>query len=76
MKRLFIAAALAAGFASPAVADHCPSDVQAIDAALAANANDEARALRDQGAQLHADGRHEEAVEALHRAMAMLGIEH
>ena len=48
----------------------------AIDAALANNMNDEAKALRDQGAQLHADGRHDEALQALHEAMAMLGIEH
>ena len=76
MKRILLAAALAVGFAGPAFASHCPTDIQAIDAALANNMNDEAKALRDQGAQLHADGRHDEALQALHEAMTMLGIEH
>jgi len=76
MKRILLAAAFAVGFAGPALASHCPKDVQAIDAALASNMNGDAKALRDKGAQLHADGKHQESVEALHEAMKILGIEH
>jgi len=76
MKRFLLAAALAVGFASPAFANHCPSDIRAIDAALNGNPNGEARTLRDEGAQLHADGKHAEALEKLHEAMTILGIEH
>jgi len=76
MKRLLIAAILAVGFAGPALASHCPKDVKAIDAALASNMNSDAKALRDKGAQLHAEGKHKESLDALHAAMKILGIEH
>lgn len=76
MKRLLIASILAVGFATPALAAHCPKDVKAIDAALASSPNAEAKSLRDKGAQLHADGKHAESLEALHEAMKILGIEH
>ncbi len=76
MNRLLIAMVLVLGFANPAFAAHCPKDVQLIDAALASNPNGDAKALRDQGAQLHADGKHKESLDALHEAMKILGIEH
>lgn len=76
MKRLLIAAVLAVGFASPALASHCPKDVKAIDAVLASHPNAEAKALRDEGAQLHEQGKHKESLDALHAAMKILGIEH
>lgn len=76
MKRLFLAGILALGFAGPALANHCPSDIRTIDAALRGNPDSEAKALRDEGAELHADGKHAESLEKLHEAMTILGIEH
>ena len=76
MKRMLVAAVVSLGLVSPAFAAHCPKDVRAIDAALSSNPNAEAKALRDQGAQLHADGKHKESIDALHQAMKILGIEH
>lgn len=73
---------LCAVFALPAVAGHCPVDVKAIDAALAENPNlsetqlAEVKELRDQGEQLHNDGKHGESLDALHQAMEILGLEH
>ena len=80
-KQLFLAAALAALVATPALAGHCPADVKAIDAALAkmslpaANMT-EVKALRDQGDALHKAGKHGEAIKGLHEAMESLGIKH
>lgn len=67
--------------AAPASAGHCPKDVKKIDAALAdatLSAADLAAvmALRDKGDQAHADGSHGDSLEALHEAMAKLGIDH
>jgi len=77
--------ALAAGlvFASgAALASHCPSDVKAIDDALAKNPKlsadqmKEVKKQRDEGDALHKAGKHAESTEALHKAMKTLGIEH
>lgn len=76
MKRLFVATIFAFAFAGPAFAGHCPKDIQAIDAALAEQNNPEAKALRDEGQQLHEAGNHEESLAALHQAMDILGLEH
>lgn len=76
MKRLIIAAAIILGFATPAFANHCPTDVARIDAALAQQSNAEAKALRDKGEALHKAGNHAESLEALHQAMQILGLEH
>lgn len=67
--------------AGSAMASHCPTDVQAIDAALqSASVSDEQRAqimsLRDEGASLHEAGNHSESEAKLHEAMQMLGIQH
>lgn len=76
MKRLLIAAIIAVGFTSPAFANHCPKDIAKIDAALAQQSNAEAKALRDKGEELHKAGQHAASLEALHQAMAILGLEH
>lgn len=75
--------------ATPAFASHCPKDVAEIDALLdKIEANEkpdiqlsneqfsEVTALRDQGEELHNAGKHEAAVEVLHQALKILGIEH
>jgi opacity protein-like surface antigen len=76
MKRILVAAVLVAGFASPALAGHCPKDVKLIDAALANQSNAEAKALRDKGAAAHAAGKHGDSLADLHAAMKMLDIKH
>ena len=77
--------ALAAGlvFASgTALAAHCPSDVKAIDAALAKNPKlsadqmKEVKKQRDDGDAAHKAGKHAEAMDSLHKAMKTLGIDH
>lgn len=76
MRRLFITALLAFGFASPALASHCPKDIKLIDAALAQQSNAEVQSLRDKGEMLHKAGKHKESEEALHQAMKILGLDH
>lgn len=82
MKRVI---ALAAGliFASgAALASHCPSDVKAIDAALAKDPKlskekmAEVKKQRDEGEALHKAAKHAESTEVLHKAMKTLGIDH
>ena len=68
--------------AMPALAGHCPVDVKAIDAALAAGPDLDADELsevmeqRNEGEQLHNDGKHGESLEVLHEAMDTLELEH
>ena len=76
MKRLLISVIIVFGFASPALAGHCPKDVKLIDAALAGQSNAEAQSLRDKGDALHKSGTHKDSLEALHQAMEILGIKH
>ena len=82
MKKMF---ALGAGllFATgTALASHCPSDVKAIDDALAKKPKlseaqmKDVKAQRDAGEAAHKAGKHKEAEESLHKAMTALGIEH
>ncbi len=79
MKHLTIAAALCL-FAAPAFAGQCPTDIAAIDAALAAGTDltDEqvvqVQAWRDEGQQLHDAGDHDASVETLAQAKEMLGL--
>jgi len=79
MKRtaLFAALVLAAGVA---LANHCPNEMRAIDAALpnakgktAAEMN-EIKRLRAEGERLHKEGKHAESLVALEKAKSMLGI--
>ena len=76
MKQLLIATIMVFGFASPALAAHCPKDAKLIEASLASQSNEEAKALHDKGVALHSSGKHKESLEALHQAMVILGIAH
>lgn len=79
MKYFFGAALLL--LAGEALAFHCPVDMKKIDAAMAANpALDadklaEVKQLRSEGEVLHKAGRHQESVDTLAKAMAILKIE-
>ena len=84
MRALLIAAALslglAGGLAAPAFAFHCPVDMAAIDAALAAGPQiseadlAKVKALRAKGEEEHKAGKHAESVATLAEAKALLGI--
>jgi hypothetical protein len=77
---LAIAAVLFVAAAAPAFAFHCPRDMAAIDAALAANPNVSAenlakvKDLRSKGEAAHRAGNHQSSVDQLAEAMAILGI--
>ena len=68
--------------ASPAFAGHCPRDVKAVDAALEKGTNLDAeqlakvKKLRDEGEQLHKDGKHGQSLDVLHQGLDMVGIKH
>lgn len=73
--------ALALSFASaPAFAFHCPKDMARIDAAMAtASLSTEDKAAveryRKEGEELHKAGKHQESVDTLTKAMAILKIQ-
>ena len=80
MKR-FLALAVALVFASgTAFAFHCPKDMKEIDDALAKKPTlseakmKEVTALRADGEALHKAGKHQESVDKLARAKALLGL--
>ena len=88
LKKLIIATVMLI-LATPALASHCPKDVKAVDRVLERieakempelELSDEKLAevisMRDQGEELHEAGKHEESVEMLHKAMAILRIKH
>ena len=72
--------AVLSAFSLPAFASHCPTDVKAIDDALAAGPQiseeqmQEVKMLRDEGASLHEAGNHADSETALHKAMEILEI--
>ena len=80
MKFRSIVAAVTLALASGvALANSCPLEMKAIDAALSkAKLSDaqmaEVKKLRAQGEQLHKDGKHSESMAALGKAKKMLGI--
>ncbi|MBU3032439.1 hypothetical protein [Paracoccus marinaquae] len=80
MKHLTLAAAFAL-LAAPALANQCPADMAAIDAALAAGTDlteeqaTQVQALRDEGAQQHEAGDHAASMATLAEAKGMLGLE-
>jgi len=80
MKRLFIIVAVLIGMTSPAFAKHCPKDAKIIDQAMREAAGlttmqiTEVKALHDKGLALHKDGKHGEAIKALHVATKILGV--
>ena len=84
MSRLTLAAAaLAMGVltSGTAMAFHCPKDMAAIDAKLAENPPlsaeqmGEVKKLRAEGEVLHKAGKHQESVDTLAKAMAILGLQ-
>lgn len=68
-------------FAGSALAFHCPMDMKKIDDALAAGPAlsaeklAEVKQLRAEGETLHKAGKHQESVDTLAKAMALLGID-
>jgi hypothetical protein len=80
IKRIALAAALGLALAGPAYASQCPTQMAAIDEALAKNPQlseadmAEVKRLRAEGEELHAAGKHAESEEALGQAQKLLGI--
>ncbi len=80
MKRILLAALLATGLATPALAFQCESDIAAIDAALTRNPQlsasllTEVKVLLANGERQHSSGRHGRAIETLAKARGILGI--
>jgi len=78
--RWVLALALAVGASTAAFANHCPVDMQQIDAALAANPKlsaeqlAEVKKLRADGEAQHNAGDHAKSVETLAKAKSILGI--
>lgn len=78
--RVLAAAATLALASTTAFAFHCPADMKKIDAALAANPQlssadlAEVKRLRASGETLHKQGKHQESVDTLGKAMKMLNI--
>ena len=81
MKSLAVAAVALSLLATPAFAMHCPADMAKIDEALAANPQlsaeqlAEVQQLRAEGETYHQAGQHQESVDALAKAMEILGIQ-
>jgi hypothetical protein len=77
--KILIALALVAGMAGPALAFQCPADMAQIDAAMETAQLSEAdkgkvMELRQQGEEYHTAGQHQQSVDALAQAKAILGI--
>jgi hypothetical protein len=78
---MILAALLALAISAPAYAMHCPADMAKIDAALAGNPSltaeqlAEVQKLRQEGEEYHNAGKHQESVDTLAKAMAILGIQ-
>jgi hypothetical protein len=78
MKRILIAA-VAVAFASPALANNCPNDIKAIDAALQSASIDAAKKaqatkLRNDADAAHKAGNHAASMKAAGDAKKLLGI--
>lgn len=75
---LFASLMFASGIA---LAMHCPADMKAIDAALEKKPNltkeqlADVKKYRADGEKLHSEGKHQESVDTLAKAMKILGIE-
>jgi len=78
--RHMIAAAVLMMMSATAMAFHCPADMKKIDEALAKNPKLTAAQMTDvkkyraEGETLHKAGKHQESVDTLAKAMAILGI--
>ena len=81
MKLRGLIAAVLFAFAGSAFAMHCPMDMKKIDEALAKQPNisteklADVKKLRAEGESLHKAGKHQESVDTLAKAMAILGIQ-
>ncbi len=82
MKTRMLMACVGLMAAGNTFAFHCPTDMQKIDQALKANSVRisaeqvvEVKRLRAEGESLHNQGRHQESVEVLAKAMKILGVE-
>lgn len=79
--KIFAAVAISLMLAGPALAFHCPADMAAIDKKLADNPQlspdqlAEVRKLRAEGEAAHKAGKHQESVDTLAKAKAILGIQ-
>jgi hypothetical protein len=75
---LLTAALLASG---AALAFHCPADMKKIDEALAKNPKltdaqmADVKKFRTEGEKLHKEGKHQESVDTLAKAMQILGVQ-
>ncbi len=79
MTRVFIIAIALSLGAGPAFAFHCPQDMAKIDAAMKTaqlSAADKTKVsdYRKRGEELHKAGKHQESVDTLAKAMAVLKI--
>lgn len=80
--RILAIAASVAVISTPAFAGHCPKDMKAIDAALAANPTlssedmAEVTKLRAEGEAAHKAGDHGDSLAALEEAMEILEVSH
>ena len=80
MKRLLFPLVLALAAAGPALANHCPKDMAAIDAKLATSPKlsdaemTQVKALRAEGESLHKAGNHPESERLLDEAKSILKI--
>jgi hypothetical protein len=76
----FLLAAVLVLLSASVLAFHCPQDMKKIDDALAANPKisaaqlAEVKKLRAEGETLHKAGKHQEALDTLAKAMAILKI--
>ena len=77
----FLLAAVMALLTASALAFHCPQDMKKIDDALAANPKlstqqlAEVKKLRAEGEALHKAGKHQDSIDTLAKAMAILKIQ-
>lgn len=79
--RVLTAAVVLALAAGNAFAFHCPKDMKKIDDALATKPNiaaeqlAEVKRLRAEGETLHKQGKHQESIDTLAKAMKILSIQ-
>lgn len=79
MKRAMIATLVLMLIAAPAFAFHCPKDMAKIDEAmktakLSAGEKTQVEQYRKTGDELHKAGKHQESIDTLAKAMAILAI--
>lgn len=78
MRKITLVAGLL--LSASAFAFHCPMDMKKIDEAMAKNPKlsaeqmGEVKKLRADGETLHKEGKHQEAIDTLGKAMKILGI--